>query len=267
MSNRVEEVAVSDGSGVIDVRGVGHRLDLPGGWSSHCLLRIGGDVTDLDTSAYEGSIGRLIARVPSRPPRPEALAALQQLTIGAMTSLPLHVSLWPLLQLLTPGRYELRGPEPLWPDYPNAVNKHRTTVLREAVIHAEPDEPVWIYPDPDHSTYLVPTEGWPPSDDRAVARYRQLINAGRRPAVIALRTISRFPMSGFVIDGHHKLRAYLDNETIPAVVWITRLDAPEMTAAEVRESFPELAKSNQYFRHLLRVLDENESTTTDYSQQ
>ncbi|MFC9438893.1 hypothetical protein [Nocardia sp. NPDC057030] len=258
MSTHVEEVAVGDGSGVIDVRGVGHRLDLAGGWSSHGLLRIGGDVTDLDTSAYEGSVGRLVARVPARPPRPAALAALRELTTGTATGLPLRESLQPLLQLLAPSRYELRGPEPLWPDYPEAVQKQWTTVSRLAVVCAEPAEPIWFYPGPDDSTYLVPTEGWPPADDAAVAHYRQLINDGGRPAVIALRTLSRFPMSGFVIDGHHKLRAYLDHETIPTVVWITRLDAPEMTAAEIRDSFPELVENNQYFRTLLQVLDENE---------
>ncbi|MEU7140560.1 hypothetical protein ABZ942_14005 [Nocardia sp. NPDC046473] len=259
MSSRIEEIAVTEGSGVIDVRGVGHPLDLPGGWSSHCLLRIGGEVADLDTSAYEGTVGRLIARAASRPPRPEAMAALRKLTITAEATASLGEVLQPLLHLLTPGRYELRGPEPLWPEYPQAVRKRWATVADVAVVRAEPNEPVWFYPGPDDSTYLVPTEDWPPADDAAVERYRELIADGVRPAVIALRTISRFPMSGFVIDGHHKLSAYLDAAVIPTVVWITRLDAPEMTAAEIRANFPELSETHQYFRTLLRVLDEKES--------
>ncbi|MEV6768151.1 hypothetical protein AB0N05_05900 [Nocardia sp. NPDC051030] len=252
---RIEEVDVTDGSGVIDVRGIGHALDIPRGWSSHCLLRIAGKVTDLDTTAYEGSIGRLVARAPDRPPRPEAMAALRDLTITGETTAPLRVALRPLLELLTPGRYELRGPEPVWQETPGMV--HTRTMPSAIVIDVQPDAPQWFYPGDE--VYLVPTEAWPPADETAVQRYREQIRQGVRPALIGLRTISRHQWSGFVIDGHHKLSAYLREGAVPSIVWITRLDPPEITAAEIRENFPDFAETHQRFRSLLRVLDENES--------
>lgn len=41
--------------------------------------------------------------------------------------------------------------------------------------------------------------------------------------------------------------------------------APEMTAAEIHDGFPELVQNNRYFRTLLQVLDENENQSTGYS--
>ncbi|WP_194819882.1 hypothetical protein [Nocardia sp. XZ_19_385] len=254
---RLEEITVTDGSGVIDVRGIGHSLDLPNGWSSHCLLRLNGRVTNLDTSAYEGSVGRLVAHTPNRPPRPEALAALRDLTVTGETITPLREALQPLLGLLTPGRYELRGPEPVWQAIPEAITRGWTTMARAIVTDVEPEEPQSWYP--GDWTYLVPTEAWPPTDEVVVQQYRDLIRHGVRPAIIGLRTISRRQWSGFVLDGHHKLLAYLHEDIIPSMVWITRLDPPEMTAAEIRENFPEFAANHEQFRSLLRVLDEMES--------
>lgn len=251
---RIEDVVVSDGSGVIDVRGIGHPMDLPGGWSSHCLLRIHGVVTNLDTSAYEGTVGRLIARTPGRQPRPEAMADLRSMTITGETTAPLREVLRPLLQLLTPGSYQLRGPEPVWDVAAGRSARRWDSTGAGLVLDVEPDEPCWIYP--DDLIYLVPTESWPPVDDAAVQRYREQIAAGVRPAVIGLRTVSRHQWSGFVLDGHHKLYAYVQEGVIPSIVWITRLDPPEMTAAEIRDNFPEFAEGNKSFRSLLRVLDE-----------
>lgn len=61
------------------------------------------ELRKLDFEPGDVIVGRLVARVPSRPPRPEALAALRELTVGGGESRPLRESPGPLLQLLTPG--------------------------------------------------------------------------------------------------------------------------------------------------------------------
>ncbi|TDQ05425.1 hypothetical protein [Labedaea rhizosphaerae] len=219
----MEVATVRGGAGVVDVRG-----------GAASVLYLGGAPAALDGDDCAGSIGRLWARAKTTPPRPEALAALGEFTTVGYTANGLADDLRPVLDLLADGTYTLSGPEPI-------------TAERWFVASAAPGEFGSDYP--WELDYLVPTQAWPVTDWGTVARYRKLIAHGQRPVVLALRADDS-PFSGFVLDGHHKLAAYLALREPPVLVRIARTDAPRVTAREVRTHFP-----GAEARYLLRALD------------
>ncbi|WP_335645123.1 hypothetical protein [Amycolatopsis albispora] len=237
----MEEVTVVGGEGVVDIRG---SVTEHGYVES--MLYLGGAVALLDSSAYEGSIGRLIARAPEPPVRPEVADRLRIALATGQIRRPLTETLAPLTALLADGRYQLSGPEPLFTAGPDERDWY--------VVSVAPDEPQWLYEDHD-DRYLVPTDGWPPADEPRVAYYRTAIRAGYRPTAVLLHVAGKQRYSGFILDGHHKVAAYLAERVVPQVVRISRLDAPAITATEVRGAFSDRALAHRDFGSLLRVLD------------
>ena len=219
----MERTTVREGAGVIDIRG-----------GAASLLYLNGAPAALDGDDCAGSIGRLWARARTTPPRPEALAALGEFTTVGYTASGLADDLRPVLGLFADGHYALSGPEPI-------------TAEHWFVAPEPPGEFGSGYP--WELDYLVPTQAWPVTDWGTVARYRKLIAHGHRPVVLALRADDS-PYSGFVLDGHHKLAAYQDLREPPVLVRIARIDAPKLTADEVRTHFP-----GSGARYLLRTLD------------
>ena len=233
---------MSGNEGVVDIRGRVAEHDYV-----ESLLYLRGSVAVLDSSAYEGSIGRLVARAPAAPARPEMTDRLRIALATGQIRRPLTETLRPLTDLLADGRYELSGPEPLF----TAAAEQRDWY----VMGVEADEPKWLYEDePDR--YLVPTDEWPPADEPRVGYYRTAIRAGYRPTAALLHLAGKRRYSGFILDGHHKVAAYLAEKVVPQVVRISRLDAPPITAAEVRGAFSDKALAHRDFGSLLSVLDQ-----------
>ncbi|GAB2764915.1 hypothetical protein [Amycolatopsis magusensis] len=237
----MEEVTVTGGAGVVEVRG---SVTEHGYVES--LLYLGGAVALLDSSAYEGSIGRLIARAPFSATRPEVADRLRIALATGQIRRPLTETLRPLTALLADGRYELSGPEPLF----TASADQRGWY----VMGVEADEPKWIYEEQD-DRYLVPTDVWPPEDESRVGYYRTAISAGYRPTAVLLHLAGKQRYSGYILDGHHKVAAYLAEGVVPQVVRISRVDAPAITAADVRGAFSAKALAHRDFGSLLRVLE------------
>ncbi|GAA1984869.1 hypothetical protein [Amycolatopsis minnesotensis] len=232
----MERVAISDGTGTIDIRG-----GSPYGWAVESLLYLGGVAAVLDSTAYEGSIGRLVARAPSLPARPDLVASLRIALATGQLRRPLSATLAPLLGLLANGTYELTGPEKLAEADPWYV------------LAPEPDQPHWLYEERD-DRYLVPTESWPPADTDRIGYYRAAIRTGHRPAAVLLHVASERRYSGYLLDGHHKIAAYEAEEVLPTVVRIARVDPPALTAADLREGFSPPARENRDFRRLVATL-------------
>lgn len=107
----------------------------------------------------------------------------------------------PLLKLLSSGRYTLA-----------------TRILREPFVVVDRTT-LWY----DEVTALVPTDSWPPPDSAQVWHYRARIGGrcrGRRrhrPAVVALGP-TRGSQVWYLLDGHHKLAAYLAEGVAPLVI-------------------------------------------------
>ncbi|WP_280433236.1 hypothetical protein [Nocardia brasiliensis] len=233
----IEVVDVADGAGVIDVRGhCGSH-----GQYGQSLLYLGGKAAGLDIADFAGSIGRLFVRAPERAPRPEELQAMRDLTTEGYSTGSLAETLAPLLMLMADGRYELRSPEPVTNRIVEGFQAWYSST-KWGISRPKPDEPSGIYPLED---WLTPTEAWPPTDTGTVERYRAAIRQGARPVIIALRAGAENVWSGFVLDGHHKLAAYHAEELAPTVLRIARVDAPPITAEEVRNHFPRAAEHSE----------------------
>ncbi|MEV0367115.1 hypothetical protein [Nocardia fusca] len=75
-------------------------------------------------------------------------------------------------------------------------------------------------------TVLLPTDGWPPRDSDLVHEYIRMIRSGEHPFVVTLRASppeNEDDAVAFVIDGHHKLQAYLRTDVAPRFIDIAKL--------------------------------------------
>jgi hypothetical protein len=203
---RSRPVELTDGLGVIAFETAADGV----------VLALAGDPVAGDEPDNHGSIGRLARRIAPQPdpdalhrPRawvtPEAWDALQKRLRHLESGDDLVALLEPLLGLFAPGRYAI-GAHPV--RYPH-------------IRAADPRNVDGWYADedlPQFGSTFIPTHHWPPPDRGAVAEYRRRIRAGDRPAVVT----ATHPDSAalYVIDGHHKLAAYLQLERDPMCVVI-----------------------------------------------
>lgn len=83
-------------------------------------------------------------------------------------------------------------------------------------------------------------------DKGIVQSYRELIKTGHQPLVVLLKTSRSHDT--FVIDGHHKLRAYRSLKRDIKCLLITRLNSPEIDTKEALE-YLKLGKCNTEYRN------------------
>jgi hypothetical protein len=123
----------------------------------------------------------------NRPERAELPQALRIALATGQLRRPLATTLGPVLDLLVDGDYRVTGPERLPADQ-----------------------------------VLTPTDGWPPADESRVGYYRTAIRTGHRPVAVVLADGER----ELILDGHHKIAAYRQEEIAPAIVRITQAYSP-----------------------------------------
>jgi hypothetical protein len=202
-----EIVTVTDGLGVISVRGG------PAG----AVLSITGEPVAADTADFGGSIGRLVTRHTPWPRDGDPHLVSEWVPVAEWGRMRdwladpspverLSGPLAPLLALLEPGEYRLRTTELEWPN----------------VIEVEPGEKCgWPdLPDEWDRDVIVPTHRWPPPAPATALEYGRRIVEGRRPLTVAIRH-SQFP-GWFLLDGHHKLAAYLKRRMNPPCIAVER---------------------------------------------
>ncbi|THV30135.1 GNAT family N-acetyltransferase [Glycomyces paridis] len=177
-------------------------------------LRIGGDPIACDEHDQGGSIGWIAKRLVPQPDRdalhrPDAWVEPEEWDV--LRQWLRHVEpgddpapLRPLVSLMESGSY-------------------RVSIQTLPYVHiraADPAKPSFWYADedlPQFGNTFIPTHHWPPPDREAVADYRARLRTGRaHPAVVLLT----HPESAayYVLDGHHKLAAYLALERDPVCV-------------------------------------------------
>lgn len=203
-------VNVVDGLGVVDF-----RVDTG---PTRVTLELAGDPIASDRHDGGGSIMWLASRLAPQPDpealhRPEAWAEPEEWEM--LREWVRHVEpdddptapLRPLLGLLAPGRYTI-GFGALPDAHVRAVKTGK-----EVKWYADSDIPFF-----GHT--VIPTHHWPPPDKAAVAAYRErMVDARAHPALILVT----HPKSRayYLLDGHHKLAAYLELERDPVCVVIT----------------------------------------------
>ncbi len=120
----------------------------------------------------------------SVPTQPELPQALRIALATGQLRRPLGDTLRPLLDLFEDGKYQLTGPERL-----------------------------------EEDRYLTPSSGWPPTDVSRVGYYRTAIQSGHRPVAVVLETGG----ATVILDGHHKIAAYREEEILPHLLIISAL--------------------------------------------
>jgi hypothetical protein len=200
-------VTVTDGLGVVDFDAAPDRV----------TLKLAGDPIARDEHDGGGSIMWLASRLAPQPDdeplhRPEAWAEPEDWE--ALRGWVRHVEpdddptgpLRPLLGLLAPGKYGIGlGTIP---------NVHVRAVKpgKQARWYADSSLPFF-----GHT--VIPTHHWPPPDKAAVEAYRRrMVDERAQPALILVT----HPESEayYLLDGHHKLAAYLALERDPVCVVI-----------------------------------------------
>nr|WP_116046303.1 hypothetical protein [Amycolatopsis palatopharyngis] len=68
---------------------------------------------------------------------------------------------------------------------------------------------------------FLPHGDWPRAEHARVEYYRSAIRAGHRPAAVL---VDRAGQPGYVLDGLHKVTAYLAEDVTPRVIRIRRTD-------------------------------------------
>ncbi len=120
----------------------------------------------------------------SIPVQPELPQSLRIALATGQMRRPLGDTLRPLLDLFTDGEYQVTGPERLVED-----------------------------------RFLTPSAGWPPTDVSRVGYYRTAIKSGHRPVAVVLETGE----ATVILDGHHKIAAYREEEVLPHLLIISAL--------------------------------------------
>lgn len=232
-------VEVEDGFGTIQVTGDRHHSEL--------LIEFAPWVKQ---GWCDGSAGRLAVRVPKswhrRPGFDRWMTLEERYRVREWLAAPtgpkdLLDGIGPLLQLLTAGRYRVRMHElpsllleprdEIAPGLgcvggytrPKQPTVHGYPIPVAKVVHLSNDQQWWYCS--DTRIELVPTDHWPAPDRDTVRRYRKAVREGVRPAVVLLRPAGGGP--AYVIDGHHKLAAYLAELVPPTTVDITRITDPD----------------------------------------
>jgi hypothetical protein len=203
-------VNVVDGLGVVDF-----RVDVD---THGVTLELAGDPIASDRHDGGGSIMWLASRIAPQPDpeelhRPEAWAEPEEWDV--LREWVRHVEpeddptevLRPLMGLFASGSYAI-GLGAL----PNA-HVRAVKTGKETQWYDDPDIPFF-------GNTVIPTHHWPPPDKAAVAAYRDRMVYERAHPALILVTHPR-SRAYYLLDGHHKLAAYLALERDPVCVVIT----------------------------------------------
>ncbi len=203
MSTEAEIVDLAGGRSVIDVRGS----------DFDSVLLVGGHPVVLAWSDCKGSIEQYMARAGTADCE-DQLRALRFVLEGNFDAdAPIGPQIFPFLQLFVPARYRL---------------SHRPTCADCQLVGFDTSwqrsrEHDHFYP---FGHTLVFTQAVDSLSRDRVAYYLNRIRGGHRP--IALTATVEGGCCEYVLDGHHKLRAYQAADVHPTFISACRLDAPRL---------------------------------------
>jgi uncharacterized protein (TIGR02996 family) len=201
---------VSDGSGLIDVRGEGEDT----------VLLVEGRPIALNWDDCEGSVGQYLVFTGHTRGSDYARQLTDFVSGEREVGQPFAEPLWPLLSTFANGTY--------WLAYtPSTIGE--SFDVEGHPIPSTPDlRLLQYYPAADH--ILIGTQPRESLDEQRIGFYREQIKAEHRPIVLTVGAEGAW--CDFVIDGHHKLEAYVREEVKPSILSIIRWDAPAISLDE-----------------------------------
>lgn len=225
-------------------------FDIRGDWFDTMLLYNGRPLY-LNWCDCEGSIGQLIIRSGSLDLETD-LANYRSVVEGALDLGELLVPQIDLVtRLLTRGRY-LVGLQSylrdrftsLWPSGSNFDQYSQHVAESLANLTPTQGEVVGYYPDNDAVLYAL--QEMVELDAERVHFYRELARRDIPLYVVTLRIVGGHCQ--FIIDGHHKFRACVEENRVPRMIEIERVDAPTVDSAMAKLAFGhDEALSRWYF--------------------
>lgn len=208
---RLDLYVVTGGKGMIEVRG---------GEQEDAVLLVEGRPIALNWNDCQGSVGQYLVFT-SHTRGNEYARQLAEFVSGQYDlNCPFAEQISPLLSTFADGIYwlhfipstditgfEVQG-------YPSPAPGDRRLLE--------------YYPFADHN--LIGTQAHESLDKERVKYYRAQIRSKRRPIILTAATENAW--CEFVIDGHHKLEAYLRENVKPSILNIIRWDAPTIGLTE-----------------------------------
>ena len=221
---RVEELTVESGTGLLDVRG----SDFDAG------LIISGKFAAYQCHDCTGSVAQHLIRASSTSPHDAVEKFRQSVTSRISENIPLSVHFADVLSLLVNGRYRIELEDVPVDAYIVELKSSGSTL----------QDVSWFYP--DDAISLVSTQPACSISPVVVERYLRSIECGERPVVVTASAHGAW--SEFIIDGHHKLAAYLMAAVPIRRLALIRLDSPQVALAEVLAFLPEASALREHLR-------------------
>jgi hypothetical protein len=229
-----QTIVIPDGLGLLDIRGQGETA-----------LLVQGKPFYFAWCAYDGTLADYLMRFTSDDDARTLLDfrnALTDLPINCPSSVLFSKSLAPLLRTLASGTYTLTVQQ---------TEKHRLEFIDFNWTTPSAD-PLWVYL--EGTTLIVPTQPDAALSPSRVDHFRNLIASGFTPIAITLTT-SCSPYE-FIIDGHHKLAAYLQSGRPFTRLVITRHSSPYINIDDARAYFPHGHSALTFLENSLPVLNQ-----------
>lgn len=225
-----EVIELSSGHALIDLRG--------GGFDS--AVFVGGKPVVMIWSDCEGSVGQFLARAGAVNYESD-LKSLRWILDGHLRGdLSLSVQIHPFMELLTPGCYQLE----LHRDVPDC-----TLMDYEASWRPEHDH-IAFYPYETTLVFLQPTDSL---NEERIQHFVTVIQRGQRPIAIVGSVAAGW--CDFVIDGHHKLRAYQLAGVAPTFIRICRLNASRLPIETLVNAVGELHPLGPHYERVKAKYD------------
>jgi uncharacterized protein (TIGR02996 family) len=206
---RLDLVTITDGKGLIEVRGLGEAV-----------LLIEGKPVALNWDDGQGSIAQYLVFTGHTRGADYARQLREFVESGPDGNRHLVEQIEPLLAVFAPGTYRI--------EYTPASAGWVQTLECPDPAAGPSHELMGYYPDDYHN--LICTQANTSLDAGRVGFFRARIRAGAQPVVLTASASSA--CCEFVIDGHHKLAAYGQEGMKPAFLGIVREGAPEISLNE-----------------------------------
>lgn len=202
MRDQSEIIDLPGGHGLFDVRGDGRES----------ALLVGGRAVAMNWGDEQGSVAQYLARAGQTQNRPELDNLRHTLAGHWRRDRSIRDQIGIVLDLFAPGRYRL-----------TRVDAQQCDLIAFSSAWDPGTQYDAFYP--IHSV-LILTQPTDALDPERVAHFRQSLRDGLRP--IAITATVEHGWCEFVLDGHHKLRAYQLEGRSPSFASICRLDAPRL---------------------------------------
>lgn len=219
---RLDIWQVTNGTGAVDVRG-----PFP------TTLSVDGQRVGITWDDFAGSVGQYVV-VRSHTRGNKAWTEIVEVLENGLHDAPIADQIQPMLNEFSNSLYYLH--------FSPSISQY--TVV--STPHDDPGLPGY-YPD---SRNLLCTQPRERLDPPRVNLFRDRIQAGQRPIVLTTSTEEAY--CEFVIDGHHKLAAYIEEMVPPAVLSIVRCDSPGVSLEEGLEFFPPRHPGRAHFPTTMR---------------